>query len=323
MPAPDHGAARRASRDHRPGKGRATVAPVRPRRSWRVADRRHGYAFVAPQTIGLLLFTLLPFLAALALAFTQWNGFGTPSFVGVQNFVDQLTDPLLRRAVLNTLAIAAITVPVGLGLAIIVAVLLQGVRLKSFYMVMIFTPVVTSSVAVALIWQQLLHREGIVSRSITAVLPVTPPDWLGDPRLALVSVCLVTVWSSLGLNVVIFQAGLQSIPPSVLEAATIDGAGPVRRFVSIILPLLSPTIFFQSVVAVISSLKTFDLVFILVSHAGPDHATRTIVYHIYDLGFRSAQFGLASAASVILLVLTAVITLIQFAGQKRFVHYED
>lgn len=298
-------------------------SPARARRSWRVADRRQGYAFAAPQTIGLLLFTLLPFLAALMLAFTEWNGFGTPSFVGWQNFADQLGDPLLRRSVLNTLGIAAVTVPVGLGLAIVVAVLLEGVRLKSLYMVMIFTPVVTSSVATALIWQQLLHREGALSRSIAAVLPLTPPDWLGNPRLALLAVCLVTIWSSLGLNVVIFQAGLQSIPPSVLEAATIDGAGPVRRFFSIVLPLLSPTIFFQSVIAVISSLKTFDLVFILVSHAGPDHATRTIVYHIYDLGFRSSSFGLASAASVILLVLTAALTLIQFAGQKRFVHYED
>lgn len=290
---------------------------------WRKKERRYGYGFVSPQTLGLVVFLLLPFVASLVLAFTRWNGFGVPEFVGLDNFVDQLTDPLLRRSVVNTVVIAAVTVPVGLGLSIVIAVLLQGVRLKSVYMVMIFTPVVTSSVAVALIWQQLLRQDGVISQSIATVFRVTPPNWLGDPRITLLAVCMVTVWSSLGLNVVIFQAGLQSISPSVLEAAKIDGAGPVRRFFSVILPLLSPTIFFQSVIAVISSLKTFDLVFILVSNAGPDNATRTIVYHIYDLGFRSSQFGLASAASVILLVLTVVVTFVQFRGEKRFVHYED
>lgn len=301
----------------------ATTRPAGARRGWRVKDRRNGYGFVAPQVLGLLVFSVVPFAVALALAFTEWNGFGAPSWVGPANFTDQLADPLLRRAVLNTLAIALITVPVGLGLSIVVAVLLQGVRFKSFYMVMIFTPVVTSSVAVALIWQQILRKDGLLSRTIAAIAPVEPPNWLGDPRLALIAVCLVTVWSSLGLNVVIFQAGLQSIPPAVMDAATLDGAGPVRRFFSITLPLLSPTIFFQTIIALISSLKTFDLVFILVTNAGPDHATRTIVYHIYDLGFRSSRFGLASAASVILLVLTVAITLIQFAGERRLVHYED
>lgn len=290
---------------------------------WRRRERRSGYGFVTPQTVGLLVFTLLPFVAAIALAFTSWNGFGVPEWVGLANFGDQLADPLLRRAILNTVLIAAVTVPIGLGIAIVIAVLLQNVRFKSFYMVMIFTPVVTSSVAVALIWQQLLRQDGPISQTIATVFRIAPPDWLGNPRITLLAVCLVTVWSSLGLNVVIFQAGLQNLSPSVLEAATIDGAGPVRRLFSIILPLLSPTIFFQSVVAFISSLKTFDLVFILVSNAGPDNATRTIVFHIYDLGFRRSQFGLASAASVILLVLTVLVTAAQFRGEKRFVNYED
>ena len=151
---------------------------------------------------------------------------------------------------------------------------------------------------------------------------IAPPDWLQDPRLALLAVCLITVWSSLGLNVVIFMAGLQNIPESVMEAAQIDGAGVARRFLNITVPMLSPIIFFQSVVAFISSLQTFDLVFVLVKNAGPDNATRTIVYHIYDLGFAKSQFGISSVASIILLALTLVITAVQFGLQKRFVHYE-
>ncbi|WP_106507239.1 carbohydrate ABC transporter permease [Brachybacterium timonense] len=298
-----------------------SMAPPR-RKGWKERDKRWGWFFIAPQGIGLLLFTLIPFIGSFVLGFTEWNGFGMPRWAGLTNFIDQFTDPLLGRAIINTLLIAAITVPIGLALAIIVSVLLNGIRGRAIYLVMFFAPVVTSMVAVAMLWQQLLRRDGWISTAIAAVFGTNPPDWLGDPRLALAAVCMVTIWASLGLNVVIFLAGLQNIPAAVLEAAQIDGAGPIRRMLSIILPMLSPIIFFQSVIAFISSLQTFDLVFVLVKNAGPDNATRTIVYHIYDLGFAKAEFGVSSAASVILLAITLVITAAQFALQKRFVHYE-
>lgn len=306
-----------------------TAAPLaaggRPpaRRGWRERDKYWGMAFVAPQALGMLLFTLLPFAAAFLLAFTDWNGFGMPEFIGFDYFADQLTSPLLGRAILNTMVIALITVPIGLFLAIVAAVVLNKIKGRAFYLVLFFAPVVTSSVAIALIWQQLLRADGVLSGSLTRLFRIAPIDWLGDPILALLAVCLVTIWASLGLNVVIFMAGLQSISPSVMEAAAIDGAGPVARFFKIILPLLSPIFFYQSVVAFISSLQTFDLVFVLVNNAGPDNGTRTIVYHIYDLGFAKSQFGLSSAASIVLLGLTLVITAIQFGAQKKFVHYES
>ena len=301
------------------------VAGGRPpaRRGWRERDKYWGMAFVAPQALGMLLFTLLPFAAAFLLAFTEWNGFGMPEFIGFDNFADQLTSPLLGRAILNTMVIALVTVPIGLFLAIVAAVVLNKIKGRAFYLVLFFAPVVTSSVAIALIWQQLLRADGVLSGSLTRLFGIAPIDWLGDPILALLAVCLVTIWASLGLNVVIFMAGLQSISPSVMEAAAIDGAGPVARFFRIILPLLSPIVFYQSVVAFISSLQTFDLVFVLVNNAGPDKGTRTIVYHIYDLGFAKSQFGLSSAASIVLLGLTLVITAIQFGAQKKFVHYES
>lgn len=301
------------------------VAGGRPpaRRGWRERDKYWGMAFVAPQALGMLLFTLLPFAAAFLLAFTDWNGFGMPEFIGFDNFADQLTSPLLGRAILNTMVIALVTVPIGLFLAIVAAVVLNKIKGRAFYLVLFFAPVVTSSVAIALIWQQLLRADGVLSGSLTRLFGIAPIDWLGDPILALLAVCLVTIWASLGLNVVIFMAGLQSISPSVMEAAAIDGAGPVARFFRIILPLLSPIVFYQSVVAFISSLQTFDLVFVLVNNAGPDNGTRTIVYHIYDLGFAKSQFGLSSAASIVLLGLTLVITAIQFGAQKKFVHYES
>lgn len=295
----------------------------RPRAGWRQRERWWGVFFVAPQTLGMLLFTLLPFAFAFVLAFTEWNGFGTPQFVGLRNFANQFQDPLLLRAIANTMVLAIVTVPVGLGLSLVFAVLLNGIRRRAVYLLMIFAPVVTSQVAIALIWQQILRPDGVFSSVFSSIFGVSPPDWLGNPYTALGAVCLVTVWASVGLNTVIFMAGLQNVSPAVLEAAQIDGAGPITRFFRIIMPIVSPVIFYQSVVAFISSLQTFDLVFVLVQSAGPDNGTRTIVYHIYDLGFQKSQFGLSSAASIILLALTLIITAVQFGAQKRFVHYED
>lgn len=301
----------------------ASAAPLRREAAWRRRDRRWGYVFVAPQLLGMAIFVLLPFGASLVLAFAEWDGLSDLEWVGFQNFADQLTDPLLGRAILNTLLIALITVPIGLALAVIVAVALEKLKTRTLYLILFFAPVVTSTVAVAMIWQQMFRADGLLSTTIAKVFGITPPDWLQDPRLALLAVCIVTIWSSMGLNVVIFLAGLQNISPSVIEAARIDGAGAWRLFTGIRLPLLSPIVFFSSVIAFISSLQTFDTVYVLVSGGGPDNATRTIVYHIFDLGFGRFEFGPSSAASIILLVLTLAITAVQFGAQKKFVHYED
>ncbi|MFV0407801.1 MAG: carbohydrate ABC transporter permease [Propioniciclava sp.] len=300
------------------------VAPTaRQSAAWRRRDKLWGWVFVSPQLIGMVAFILGPFVASLVLAFASWNGLTELTWVGWANFADQLTDPLLLRSIVNTLLIALITVPIGLGLALVVAVALQNLKTRTLYLVMFFAPVVTSTVAVAMIWQQLFRADGLLSDLISSLFGIQPPDWLGDPRLALLSVCIVTIWASMGLNVIIMLAGLQGISPSVIEAARLDGAGPWALLTKIRMPLVSPIIFFSSIVAFISSLQTFDLVFVLTSNAGPDNATRTIVYHIYDLGFGRFEFGPSSAASVILLILTLVITAIQFGAQKRFVHYES
>ena len=295
---------------------------LRKESAWRRRDRRWGYAFIGPQVVGMAVFVLLPFVASLVLAFASWDGLTELTWVGFENFTSQMQDELLLRSIVNTLIIAVVTVPIGLGLAVIIAVALEKLKTRTLYLILFFAPVVTSTVAVAMIWQQMFRVDGVLSETIAKVFGIAPPDWLGDPRLALLAVCIVSIWSSLGLNVIIFLAGLQNISPSVIEAARIDGAGAWRLFRSIRMPLLSPIIFFSSIVAFISSLQTFDTVFVLTADAGPDNATRTIVYHIYDLGFGRFEFGPASAASVILLVLTLVITAVQFGAQK-FVHYED
>ncbi|MDR6939655.1 carbohydrate ABC transporter permease [Arcanobacterium hippocoleae] len=290
---------------------------------WKQRDKWWAAVFLSPQVIGMTLFTLIPFAFSFYLAFFEWNGFGEMKFVGFDNFMNQINDPLFLRAVLNTLIIAAVTVPIGLFIAILIAVMVNQIKHKAVYMVMLFAPVVTSSVAVALIWQQLLRGDGWLSTTIGSVFGIDPPQWLQDPKLALIAVCAVTIWASLGLNIVIFQAGLQNISPSLMEAAQLDGASRVRSFFSITLPMLSPTIFFQAVIAFISSLQAFDLIFVLVKDAGPENATRTIVYQIYDLGFKKGQLGLSSAAAICLLLLSVVITVAQFGLEKKLVHYDN
>ena len=266
---------------------------LRKESAWRRRDRRWGYVFIAPQVVGMAMFVLLPFVASLVLAFASWDGLTELTWVGLR----ELHRPAAGRAAAaldrqHPAHRRSSPCRIGLGLAVVIAVALEKLKTRTLYLILFFAPVVTSTVAVAMIWQQMFRADGVLSQTPSrTIFGIAPPDWLGDPKLALLAVCIVSIWSALGLNVIIFLAGLQNISPSVIEAARIDGAGAVRLFWSIRMPLLSPIIFFSSIVAFISSLQTFDMVFILTADAGPDNATRTIVYHIYDLGFGRFEFG--------------------------------
>ncbi|GHH67137.1 ABC transporter permease [Streptosporangium violaceochromogenes] len=301
-----------------------TARPARAQTRVRHRDGWWAVFFLAPQVLGLLVFLVFPLGFAVVLAFMKWDGLGEKTWVGFDNFAAQLADPEFGTALWNTVKLAFLTVPVGLGLALLLAVALNQIRGKTFYRVVYFMPVITSSVAVAVMWQLILASGdfGILNGVVRDLFGVTLPDWLDDRTWVIVAIAAVTIWSSLGLNVVIFLAGLQTIPPSLMEAARIDGAGPVRAFLSVTLPMISPTIFFSTVVAVISSLQAFDQIYVLVNPAHNDGA-RTIVYQVYELGFQDFEFGMSSAAALILLVLTLLVTLVQFGAQKRFVHYDS
>ncbi|WP_312888882.1 carbohydrate ABC transporter permease [Nonomuraea rhodomycinica] len=302
----------------RPRAGRRHAGGVHNRDGWWAAF------FLAPQVVALVVFLVFPLGFAVVLAFMRWDGLGRKEWAGLDNFAAQLSNPDFGLAVWNTVKLAVLTVPVGLGLALLIAVALNNVRGSSFYRVLYFMPVVTSSVAVALMWQIILagDENGVLNTSLRRWFGLNPPDWLGDTGWVIVAIAVVTIWSSLGLNVVIFLAGLQTIPPQIVEAARMDGAGSLRIFRSVTLPLLSPTIFFSTVVAVISSFQAFDQIYVLVRPEDNEGA-RTIVYQVYELGFKDFEFGMSSAAALILLVLTLLVTLVQFAAQKRLVHYDS
>ncbi|MFJ8042419.1 carbohydrate ABC transporter permease [Kitasatospora sp. NPDC096147] len=321
MRAVTEAAAREGSRRSRrsaaaPGSGREPL--------WRRRDRRWALLFTAPQLLGLLVFLVGPLGFAVVLSFMEWDGLGEAGWIGIDNYRALLTDPYFGKAVWNTVKIGLITVPGGLLVSLLLALALHGVKGRTVYRIVYFLPVVTSSVAVSVLWQIILGSgtDGILNGTLHQLFGITPPSWLEDPVWVVPAIAVVTVWSSLGLNVVIFLAGLATIPANLLEAARIDGAGPWQTLRSITLPLLSPTVFFTVVVSVISSFQAFDLIYVLVN---PDHneGAQTIVYKVYQQGFREFHFGLSSAAALLLLLLTLLVTAVQFKAQKRFVHYES
>jgi multiple sugar transport system permease protein len=223
---------------------------------------------------------------------------------------------------LNTLFYTIIAVPGGLFFALLIALGLNNVRGKTVYRVLYFMPFITGSVAVGVIWSFLLNTDfGLFNSLLRSVFHAKGVGWLTDPRFVIPSIALVGIWQGLGFNMIILLAGLQGIPVSYSEAARMDGANKFQLFWNVTLPMLSPTIFFCTVISILSSFQVFDLTFILTG-GGPGKDSYTMVYHIYHLGFETSTFGPASAAAVILFAILLAITAVQFRLQKRWVNYE-
>lgn len=282
-----------------------------------------GYFFIFPQLVGLLVFAVYPLISVFYYSLNTWDGLGPMTFVGLQNYIDQLTSPDLHTALLNTLYYTVLAVPGGLILALLAALGLNNVRGKTIFRIIYFTPVITSSVAIAVMWSWLLQSDyGLLNVLLKNIFHVTAgPGWLTDSRLVIPTIAALSIWSGIGYNMIIFLAGLQGIPATYAEAASIDGANRFQLFWRITLPMLTPTVFFTGVLSLISSFQVFDLAFLLTS-GGPGKDSYTIVYHIYHLGFESSRFGSASAAAVILFVILLCLTLIQLWLQRRWVTYD-
>jgi multiple sugar transport system permease protein len=287
------------------------------------ADKLWALLFLGPQVIGLLAFSAFPLLSAFYLSLTNWDGFGNQTFLGLDNFVEQVTSANLHIALWNTLVYTLIAVPGGLALALMVALGLSNIRFKTGYRLLYFMPVVTSSVAVSVVWLYLLNNDfGIINTNIKAWTGIELPNWLVDNRWVMPSIAVIGVWQGLGYSMVIFLAGLANIPLSVKEAAQIDGANKLQIFRNVTLPLLSPTTFFLTITALIGSFQVFDPAFVM-TNGGPGHASYTMVFHIYTLAFVDFTFGKSAAAAMILFVIILGVTIFQLYAQKRWVHYED
>jgi multiple sugar transport system permease protein len=282
-----------------------------------------GYLFLLPNILGFLAFSSIPVVATFSISLLDWDLIRAPRFVGIDNYVKLLTDDaVFRKVLINTAYYVVGTVPAGIVLSLLLALAMNAnVRGIALFRVIFFIPVISASVAVAVMWRWLYNTDfGLINLILTSVgLKAIP--WLSSTAWAMPAVILMAIWKSLGYNMVIFLAGLQSIPAHLHEAAAIDGANGVQRFRHITLPLLAPTTFFVLVISVISSFQVFDLAFVL-TKGGPGDATNTIVMYIYNQAFQFFHMGYAAAIAWVLFAIIFVITLLQQQLQKRWVHYE-
>ncbi len=286
-------------------------------------NRRAALGFLAPNLLGFLLFTIVPIGASLVLSFYEWPMLGDATFAGLGNFVKLFTkDPVFWQVVGNTLYFVVGYVALNLIVSLCLAVWLTSrIRWKGFLRFVFFLPVVSPMVANAVVWRLLYAPDdGLIAWFFKTFTGTTGPNWLGSATWAMPAVILMSVWAGFGYNMIIFIAGIEGIPDSLYEAAALDGAGWWRRLFSITLPMLTPSLFFATVMTVISSLQVFAQPFVLTG-GGPGSATTTLVFYLYQQGFQSYEMGYASSIAWSLFVLIMAITVIQFQSQKRWVHY--
>src|SRR4051794_3331016 len=296
---------------------------VRPTRlvSNRLREAAWAYLFLAPFFLGLLFFILGPVLAAFAISFTSWDLLSSPRWIGLGNYREMLADRLFGMALKNTIYFTVVTVPVtlllALGLASLMNRKLRGISLlRAIY----FFPITASIVAVSLLWAWMYTPDFGIINYLLSLFGLPKVNWLVDPKMAMPSVIIMSVWRGLGFNIVIFLAGLQSIPRDLYEAGELDGAGGWSQFRDITVPLLTPTIFFATIMALIASFQVFEQTYIM-TQGGPGNATMTLVYQIFLNGFTYLRMGYASAMSFILFAILFVITIVQVRIQTRWVHY--
>ncbi len=280
-----------------------------------------GYIAIMPWLLGFLIFTAGPMLFSAYLTFTKWELLTPPRWIGLGNFRFLLVDKTFRTALWNTFFYTIISVPLQLAVALGVALLLNiGIRAKNWYRAIIFLPSQTPIVANALLWFFIFSPTYGLANVVMDVLGLPQQRWLWDVHLVKPALILMAIWA-FGGAMIIFLAGLQNIPRSFYEAAEIDGAGSFAKFLHITIPLLSPTIFFNLVIGLIGAFQVFTPVYIM-TRGGPGTASMMLGMYIYRHGFQQFNMGYASLLAWILFVIVMLLTLLQFAVAKRWVHYE-
>jgi multiple sugar transport system permease protein len=294
----------------------------RPEPAPRPARRRNrtwvGWSFILPNFIGFAALTLVPVIASLALSFLDWDSYSTPRWVGLDNFERMIHNDTFWTALKNTAYYAVGHVPLTLCAALGFAVLLnQKLKGARFFRTALFFPYITSLVAVAVVWNMLLSPEsGPVNQFLRAVGIDHPPGWTTSTTWAMPAVIVASVWRDLGYYMILYLAGLQTIPAELYEAAQVDGASGWQRFRHITVPGLRPTTFFVLIMLTISSFKVFDLILVM-TEGGPGRATLVLSQVIYREGIVQGRFGYSSAVSMVLFVIVLTITLVQFRLQRR------
>ena len=279
------------------------------------------YLFIAPMIGGLALFRIGPIIASFVISFTKWNVRTAPEFVGLGNYIEMANSDIFWLVLKNTLVFTALYVPGVIVVSLILAVILnQKLKGIAFFRGLYFMPYITSMVAVAMAWNWIFStRFGVLNNVLKDMFGVShPPAWLADRNYALLVLVIVTVWKTAGFYMMVFLAGLQSIPSHIYEAARIDGANRFQVFFKITLPMLSPVTFFVLVFSLINAFRTFEVTYAM-TQGGPLHASTTLAYYIYRNAFEFNRMGFASALAYALMLLVGLITALNFGVRRRWV----
>ncbi|MDC4232494.1 sugar ABC transporter permease [Actinomyces sp. B33] len=304
--------------------GRGTGSHAGPATRRGLGDGLRAAIYLAPGMLGFLSFIIVPLIASLIVSLFDWSLFGGAEFVGLGNYRRMLSgaDPAFWTVMRNTAVFALLYTLLNLVISLGLSYWLQHIpefwsRVLS---VVFFIPVVTPMAGNALIWRLLLSDQGVVNAWLSA-LGIGPVSWLNEPSLAMASLLMMSLWQGLGYNIVVLTAGLNGLNTSVLEAAQIDGVNGWQRFFSVVFPMISPTVFFCTIMTVIGAFKVFAQPYFL-TMGGPGESTNTMVLHLYRNGFAFDRLGYASALAWVLFVVVMVLTALQFSQQKKWVTYD-
>lgn len=287
-------------------------------------ESRWGYAMVAPTILGLMILNIIPFFYTIYLSFNEAGAFGSMKWSGLDNYIRFINDPVIWSATKNTLLYMVFSVPIGMIIALVFAAMLNSnIKGKSMYRAIYFLPIIVAPAAIAMVWKWLFNADYGLINYVLSIFGVDGPNWLTSPMMALISISIVTIWSSLGYDIILLLSGLQGIPKTYYEAAKVDGASGFTQFFKITIPLISPTIFFVLVMRIMAVLKQFDLMYMLVEEGNPAlQGAQTLTYLFYRNAFVIGDKGYASVIVLWTFIIIAVITAIQFKVQKRWVNYD-
>lgn len=279
-----------------------------------------GLVMVAPTIIGLLVLNIWPFIETIYMSFSKSKAFGTFEFNGLDNYIEMFQSTEFWKATWNSIYFCILTVPVGVFLALLVAVLLNAkLRGRTAFRAIFFLPMVVAPAAVAMVWKWIFNTEYGIINSILG----HNVRWLTNPSIVLVTCAIVAIWSAIGYDAVLLLSGIQNISASLYEAASLDGASKVQQFFHITLPMVSPTLFVVLIMRLMASLKVYDLIYMMVDQANPAlTSAQSLMYLFYRESFVAGNKGYASAIVIWTVLLIGIVTLLQFAGQKKWVNYE-
>ena len=278
--------------------------------------------FVLPALIPLIVFWIYPILRSIWLSFTNWD-FISPTYkiIGLKNYQSLFKNPRFFEALWHTVVFTVGTLFPTIILGLILALLLvKPFRGNGILKFILFSPWITPTVAISIVWSWIYKTDGGIANTILTALGMSPLKWIASSHTAMLSVIIVTVWKSLGYAMIFYLSALERVPGELYEAGALDGANRWRQFFDITLPSISPTTFFLTIITMVNSLQAYDQIQVL-TQGGPAGSTRTLLYMYYQLGFQEFNMGQATAVAVIMIILTAGLSLIQFKASEKWVHY--